>query len=214
MKRAGKLFCCCIFVVMVCIALIPVVLAADNFVPVRLLHGVQIELPGSWEVLSKNHRNALNSGLQSLHESVGTFDASSDLNFAANYYDEAGKVAAMVKVIFYPDLKPSQADARATGPSSIRDLDNILHEGTVKEGQTFGFSVLAWNGTSKQDINGITTFVTEYKRSTFDNNGNFDVRFVRVSNVEKSFILIVSYRVDQEPLLRPICDSIISSLRN
>jgi len=37
---------------------------------------------------------------------------------------------------------------------------------------------------------------------------------VRVFNGGKSFTMTVSYRENQEYLLRPICDRIISSLRN
>ena len=60
----------------------------------------------------------------------------------------------------------------------------------------------------------MTAFVTEYKRSPIKSNGNFKVRLVRVFNGGKSFTLTVSYREDKEYVLRPICDRIISSLRN
>lgn len=198
----------------VCIALLPVTLAANNFVPIRLPHGVQVELPRNWEALNKNQRITLDSTVQSRNERAGIFDASSDLNFGANYYDDAGKTAAIMNVRYYPGLDISQAEARAAGQSDIRELDRALRESMVKAGRINGFSVLAWNGTSKQVINGATAFVTEYKRSPLKNNGNFKVRLVRVFNGSKSFTLTVSYREDQEYLLRPICDRIISSLRN
>jgi hypothetical protein len=164
--------------------------------------------------LSNNQRITLDSAVQSRNERAGMFDASSDLNFGANYYDEAGKTAAIMNVRYYPDSEISQTDARAAGQPDIRELDSTLRESMVKAGQISGFTVLAWNGTSKQVINGSTAFVTEYKRSPLKNNGNFQVRLVRVFNGSKSFTLTVSYREDQDYLLRPICDRIISSLRN
>ena len=194
--------------------LLPATLAANNFVPISLPHGVQIELPRNWEALSNNQRITLDSVAQSLSERAGMFDASSDLNFGANYYDEAGKTAAIMNVRYYPNLDISQTDARAAGQPDIRELDIALRELIVKAGQINGSTVLAWNGTSTQVINGTTAFVTEYKRSPLKNNGNFKVRFVRIFNGSKSFTLTVSYREDQDYLLRPICDRIISSLRN
>lgn len=92
----------------------------------------------------------------------------------------------------------------------MREIDSALRESIVKAGQINNFSVLAWNGTVKQVINGATAFVTEYERSPLKNNGNFKVRLVRIFNGAKSFTLTVSYREDQEYL----CDRIISSLRN
>lgn len=195
------------------IALLPVAIAANNFVPVRLPHGVQIELPRNWEALSKNHRITIDSTVQSRNERAGIFDASSDLNFGANYYDEARKVAALMNVRYYPSLAVSQAEARAAGTADLRELDAELHNVMLKAAQINGFSVLVWNGTSKQVINGVTAFITEYKRSPLNNNGNFKVRLVRVLNGGKSFTMTVSYRENQEYLLRPICDRIISSLR-
>ena len=121
------------------IALLPVAIAANNFVPIRLPHGVQIELPRNWEALSKNQRITLDSTVQSRNERAGIFDASSDLNFGANYYDEAGKTAAIMNVRYYPDLDVSQSEARAAGAADIRELDTALRESMVKAGQINGF---------------------------------------------------------------------------
>lgn len=188
--------------------------ASNNFVPVRLPHGVQIELPRNWKAWSKNQRITLDSLVQSRIELAGTiFNASSDLNFAANYYDDLGKTAAIMNVRYYPNLDVSQTEARASGPSDISELDNAIRESILESGQINGFSILAWNGTVKQVINGVTAFVTEYKRSPLNNNSNFKVRLVRVFNKGESFTMTVSYRENQESLLRPICDRIISSLR-
>lgn len=195
------------------IALLPVGFAANNFVSIRLPHGVHIELPRNWVVLSKNQRITIDSAVQYHTERAGIFDATSDLNFGANYYDEAGKTAGIMNTRYYPDLEISQAEARAVGPSDIHELDSALRESMVKTSQINGFSVLDWNGTVKEVINGVTAFVTEYKRSPLNNNGNFKVRLVRIFNGAKSLTLTVSYREDREYLLRPICDRIISSLR-
>jgi hypothetical protein len=201
------------FLIFVWALSISVVSGANNFIPIKLPHNVSVEIPRNWEVLRNNQRITLDSSVQSRNELAGIFNASSDLNFAANYYDEAGKVAAKMNVRYYQDLELSQVDARAAGQADIRELDGALREASVKAAKINGYSILSWYGTSKQTINGTTAFITEYKRSPIKNNGNSKVRLVRVFNGGRSFTLTVSYREDQEYLLRPICDRIISSLR-
>lgn len=200
--------------ILLCLALITSAQAANNFVPIRLPNGVEIELPKNWEATSNNQLITLDSSLQSrLQGAILPFDASSELNFAANYYDDRRNTAGIIQIRYYPKMDISQEEARSAGQSDIQELDGEIHDAAVKAGPIGGISVLAWSGTTKQVINGATCFVTEYKRSSINNNGNFNVRLVRVFNSGKSFTLTVSYREDQEYLLRPICDRIISSLR-
>ena len=211
---AGHLFRSTLVSLALCFVLSPTVQAANNFVPIRLPHGVRIELPKNWEAVSKNQRITLESTVQSRQQLAGLpFNASSDLNFAANYFDDRGKTAGIMNIRYYPNLELSQADARSFGRSDINDLDSAIRESIMKAGPITGYSVLVWNGTTERVINGTTTFITEYKRSPIKNNGNFKVRLVRILNGEKSFTLTVSYREDQEYHLRPICDRIISSLQ-
>lgn len=213
MKSAPSRFFYCLGIAMF-FALPSTTFASNNFILIRLPHDVKIEIPRNWMVLSKNQLITIDSFFQARSERAGIFDASSDLNFGANYYDEARKTAAIMNIRYYPDLDISQAEARGAVQSDIRELDSIVRESMREAGQIGGFSILSWNGTTKRAINGTTAFVTEYKRSPLKNNGNFKVRLVRVFNGRKSFTLTVSYREDQEYLLRPICDRIISSLRN
>src|SRR3972149_7849153 len=115
MKRVGVQFRYYFLGIVACLLLLPLAYAGNNFVLISLPHGVQIELPRNWEALSKNQRITLDSSVQSRNERAGIFDASSDLNFGANYYDEAGKTAAILNIRYYPDLALSQADAPAAG---------------------------------------------------------------------------------------------------
>lgn len=210
----GYLFRSTLMSLVLCLILVPIAQAANNFVPIKLPNGVKIELPKNWEAVSNNQRITLDSSVQSRLQGASLpFDASSDLNFAANYYDDRGKTAGIMNIRYYPNLELSQADAKSAGQADIQELDNVIRDGIVKAGPTAGYSVLVWSGTNKQVINRATCFVTEYKRSPIKNNGNFKVRLIRVFNKTKSFTLTVSYREDQEYYLRPICDRIISSMR-
>lgn len=192
--------------------LLPEANATNYYVPIRLPHGVQIELPRNWEAISKKQRINLGAHSQAKAESLGV-DIHSDLNFAANYYDDKDQTAAIMNVRYYPDLEVSQADARAASASDIRELDAELRRWVDLGFSGSGMRILNWKGTKKQVINGNTVFTTEYKRSPIKNRGNFVVRLVRMFNLGKSFTLTISYREDQEYLLRTITDRIITSIR-
>lgn len=208
---ARTLLCALLFLITL-VLIAPLGFGANNFVLIRLPHGVRLEIPRNWAVLSPNQRITLDTAVQSRNEPAGFFDASSDLNFAANYFDDAGKTTALVNIRYYPDLKITQAEARTITASDISEFDIELRNLAKKSAQINGFSILAWYGTKKQTFNGATAFVTEYKRSPIKNNGNFRIRLVRIFNYNKSFTLTVSYREDQQYLLKPICDRIIASL--
>jgi hypothetical protein len=187
--------------------------SASNFVPIKLPHKVQIEIPRNWKVFSANLRTTLDATVQALSERAGVFDASSDLKFAANYMDEGGRTAALLNVRYYPDLKLTQANARAAGQAEIHELDAGLRDTVAKDLPSIGLTMLAWNGTRKEVINGAVAFITEYKRPAMQGDGTFRVRLVRIYNAGKSFTLTVSYRDDSAFFMQPICDRIISSLR-
>lgn len=187
--------------------------AATNYVPIALPRGVTMELPRNWEALTSNQRITLDSSVQARTERLGAFDASSDLNFGANLYDEAGKAAAMVNIRYYPDMDVTQADARAATSSDIQELDGGLQTAIAQSIQGTGVKILKWFGTSPRTINGAVAFITEYERSSPNNKGNFRVRLVRVFNGADSFTVTVSYRSRDELLLRPICDRVIGSIK-
>lgn len=187
--------------------------AADNFISIILPHGVTVDLPRNWQALTNKQRITLDTSVQARHERAHGFDASSDLNFAANYYDDSGRVVAIMNIRYYPKLDISQTDAQAMTAADSKELDKALQESFFRGSAAGGYRIVRWLGTSKQNINGAIAFLTEYSRSAIEGNGNFRVRLVRIFNVNQSFTLTVSYREQDEYLLRPICDRIIASLQ-
>jgi hypothetical protein len=147
---AWRMLYCYLFCVVGWVALVPMAVAANNFIPVRLPHGVQVEIPRNWEVLSKNQRITIESLVQVRGEQYGVFDASTDLNFGANYYDESGKTAALMNIIYYPEMNVSQADAQALDGNDVRELNKLIHEAMLQSGRINGFSVVSWNGTTNE----------------------------------------------------------------
>lgn len=187
--------------------------AGSNFLQVRLPKGVTVELPKNWTALSNNQRITLDSYVQAKRELVGAVDPVSDLNFAANYYDDQGKTAAMFNIRYYPEMTLTQAESRSVSAADTKELDDTLRAGMTETQQQFGMRIISWMGTTKQTIKGTVAFVTEYRRASIRDGAPFRVRLVRVLNASRSFTVTISYREDQEIFLRPICDRVIQSIR-
>lgn len=185
---------------------------AENYVGVSLPKGVKIQMPRNWEILSNNSRISLDSFLQAKYQPLGMYDASSDLNFAANCYDDAGKTVAMLNTRYYPDIQVTQADVRAASKAEVDEFDATIRSGVIQGTQVSGYSILRWYGTTKDIIDGKVVLITEYERSPTNDNGNFRVRLIRILNGSSSFTLMISYRVRNENLFRAICDRVIRSL--
>lgn len=187
--------------------------ATGNFATVTLPKGVSIQLPKNWIVLSDNQRITLDTFVESGLDLSGGQQQSSEFPFAANYYDDRGNTAGILNIRYYPQLDLSQADARSATNQDVMELDKALKENMTKEMKSFGMSITSWIGTTKTEINGITAFITEYRRASMKGSGDFQVRLVRVLVGDRSFTLTVSYLEPASTILRPIAERIISSLR-
>ncbi|RMD64817.1 hypothetical protein D6833_03840 [Candidatus Parcubacteria bacterium] len=186
--------------------------AADNFTRISLPKGVSIELPKNWIVLSRNQLITLDSAVESVLDLSGIEHEESELPFAANYYDDKGNTLGILNIRYYPELQLTQADAQAATAQDVKDLDAALRENIVRSTKAFNMKVTSWAGTKKTSINGITVFLTEYRRQALKRSGEFRVRLVRVFAANKSFTLTVSYDEAASFLLKPITDRIINSL--
>ena len=85
--------------------------ATSNFLAVRLPNAVTVELPKNWTALSNNQRITIDSWVQAKRETAGASNPSSDLTFAANYYDEQGKTVAIFNIRYYPEQTVTQAES-------------------------------------------------------------------------------------------------------
>jgi len=189
------------------------VLAENSFIQIQLPHGVTVELPRNWVVLSENQRVTIEAFTQAKSEKFGVVDPSNDLTFAANYYADDGKTAVIFNVRYYPAQTVTQTDAIAASTDEIKELDDALHKGISQSLREIG-SLLAWNGTTKKLINGKTVFISDYRRmSALSTPGAaFHSRLIRIFNGNKSFTVTISYREDLQLLLEPICDRVIGTI--
>lgn len=187
--------------------------AAEPWVTLPLSRGVSVDMPRNWSLISDSTRITVDASVKArTHTKLA---ATSEYPFAANLYDDMGKAIAISNIRYYPKQTFSQADARNANKADVAELNDTLREDFQKNGPKMGLTILRWLGTEKRIINGAVAFVTEYRRAAMGSEAAipFRVRLVRILNESKSFTFTISYREDQEYLLRPICDHVIASLQ-
>lgn len=186
---------------------------SDTSVTVTLPHGVSVDVPGNWVILSNDQRVALNPLVPSrLDLSRVPLDAS-PVPFEAHLYDEAGHIIGMVSARYFPHLGISQTDARAVSTGELHQLDIELEKEVRRDLADSGMSVTSWRSTTRKDLNGLRVLASEYHRPSTGLEGDFRVRVLRAWADQRSFTLTVSYWEPQAHLLEPIADRIIGSLR-
>lgn len=160
-------------------------IANSNFVTIKLLRGLTLDLPKNWVV------------------------ASNDDLLSAQYYDESRRVVGIVFMNYTPNITLSQKYAQQLTPQGVNELDAIFKEGISGSGTP----ILSWDGTKKVNINGLTVLISYYRRQSLMSSGAFRVRSVTVLASQQSFKLTVSYHESEESYLEAITDRIIKSIK-
>ena len=185
----------------------------NTYKTISLPKDVSIELTSNWIALLNNERLTLDKYAKLSIDSAGFNRQPSELPFAANYYDENGSIIGILNIRYYPKQELSQSDAQKMTDQEVNLLDATLKNGILIGLKKSKLSLVSWNGTTKESINGITVFLTEYYRSSSISKSNFRVRLIRVLAKDGSFTLTVSYIKTAETLLEPITDRVIGSLK-
>ena len=212
MNKNMKYHCGLLVVAVIAFFSLTSVNASDNFVKISLPKGVSIELPKNWIVLSNDLRITIDTMVDSGLDLAGIEYENTDLPFAANYFKN-GETVGIINIRYYSNLDFTQNDSRQATLQDINALNATLKESIVKSMTAAGMSVLSWTGTKKRTINGITVFVTEYRRKSIKGIEAFRVRLIRVLAGDRSFTLTVSYAEEESASLKPITDRIINSLK-
>ena len=183
--------------------------SASNFIRVPLGKGASIEVPKNWTVFSGSQRVTLDAFV----EAKGYRKTESELNFAANLYDEQGKTMALINARFYPDNPNTQAEARQADSNDIREIDVMMKKAIEAPLNVMGTRMTKWFGSKMRVINGLYVLVHEHQKSGGGNQGTARVRGLRVWNSPRSFTVTLSYQMQYETMLLPIIDYMTSSLR-
>ncbi|HEX8390952.1 MAG TPA: hypothetical protein VF665_01240 [Longimicrobium sp.] len=135
-----------------------------------------------------------------------TLDVRRDTAYSAIRNDDKGQAAAILNARFYADDIP-QKEIREASDADLKALDGVLR---ARIETSSGGTLLAWTGSERRTINGITALVSDYRRGT--GTTAFRVRMVRVFDMAHSLIMTVEYREDRAAELKPVTDRIIASL--
>ncbi len=181
---------------------------------VNLPKGVSLLLPQTWTVLSKQLRDSLDNEKNVSMPKLSVINATSDLSFVANYFIENNTTAALLNIRYYPNMTVTQSESERMDAEEIQKLDKYIYDNIKMGEKDSGWSLMEWRGTKRQVINGSTAFVTEYTRTGINNNGSFCTRLIRFFRGSESYTISIGYKIEDESSLRPICDKVISSIRN
>jgi hypothetical protein len=185
----------------------------SDYIHVNLPKGSSILLPKNWTILSNQQKGSIEEE-KSRRLSIELVNATSDLSFAANYFYPNNRTAALLNIRFYPNITVTQAESEKMGIEDIQSLDSVVHENINKAEKISDWTLIEWRGTKRQIINGNTAFVSEYTRTGINDSSSFCTRLVRFFRGSESYTLTIGYRIEDESTLRPICDKIISSIKN
>ena len=177
--------------------------------------GVSIQLPNDWVAFSGNERVFLDSLVNSKLDLARIDHGSSETVptvFAANYFDDQENTLGFLNIRYRPHPDLTQEYARNATEWQVRELDASIKDTTLKSMNVLGGSISLWNGTEKANINGVTAFVTDYRRSDLEGLGQFRDRIIWVFAGTRSLILTISYLDSASLLLQPATDQIIHSL--
>jgi len=186
--------------------------AAPSYVRLQLPQQLSVELPRNWIVFSDSQRITLDAWVAAKSEKITGEPSAAELGFAANLYDDKGRTVGIFNVRYYPAQSLTQRDAVAASKEDTQELDAALKASFAPGVEGAGNRVLEWNGTRKTVLNGMTVFISEYRR-TSPQGIPFRARLVRMLDGPRSFTVTVSYREDQKYFMAAISNRIVESMR-
>ncbi|MBC6987929.1 hypothetical protein [Alteromonas sp. BZK5] len=184
----------------------------EKFVTVSLPHGVSLEIPRLYRVLSQKESELIDTATQSIVDLAGVDPVTYNKPFSANYFID-NKTVSIVNILYYPDIEFTQADIANFTPEDIDEVDNYLRESNSDAYKSMSSSVLEWYGTERVKLNGLHALRTSFFRDKIGKSQSSVVTFIRVISAEESFNLTFSYQKSLEFFLKPITERMIMSVK-
>ena len=176
---------------------------------VQLGKGVSIEVPKNWTVLSNNNKITLDAFV----EAQGAKLVDSDLNFAANSYDDNGKIQAIVNARFYPNNTATQDEAKQLYGKDLGVISDTFISNIKKYAEVGAYEFVSWDSIKFRKIN--DSYVLEHVHQIRDlktNTVHVNIG-LRVWNSPNSFTVTIGYDKKLEHLFKPIAEYMTMSLR-
>jgi hypothetical protein len=182
---------------------------SSNFVRVPFGGGASIEVPKNWSVLSGNQRIMIDSYV----EAKGYLRSGSTLSFAANLYDDRGRVLAVVNTRLYPDNPATQEQTRSLTQKDIADIDKQIQPAMEASLTATGMRVARWQPSKLKDIGPLRAFVHEHRQTDAQNSVALIARGIRIWASPRSFTVTLTYRESESKWILPVIDRMTSSIR-
>jgi hypothetical protein len=184
---------------------------SSNFARVQMPEGVSLEVPKNWVVLGGSSRVLVDTWL----EAKGITQVDSKAGFIAEAYDEDNRRLAALHVRYFPGGSLTQADLRKLSRTDLIRLDQVTREEAERAYRSMGAQFLSWEKSTIQQLNGLVAVIYGLRRNPAlaVEDGIFRVRVVRIYAGARTFSVTVSYREQAAPLLEPVTDYIIRSIR-
>ena len=197
------------FIVAMLVLLVASANADSNFIRVPLGKGASIEVPKNWVPWSANNKITLDAYV----ESQGYKLVDSDLNFAANSYNDGGKTQASINARFYPNNTLTQEFAKQLYGENLSELSDPMIANIKKAAAAGGSEFVSWDSIRFRTIN--SAYVLEHVHQIRDPKveKTMVVIGLRVWNAPNSFTVTIAYDKKLEHLFKPIVEYMTASLK-
>jgi hypothetical protein len=185
------------------------VYAESNFARVQVGNGVSIELPRNWSIISDNTRITVDAAV----EAQGAKVVRSNLPFAANLYNDSGRTVAILNVRFYPDNNLTQKDCRVMTEAGLAELDKVSRPSFESSLKSASITNPIFEKTVIGNISGVCVLRQSEAFDMPPDKSRFKQFRTRFWNAPNSFTVTMGYHTAAEPLVGPIVQRVIASIR-
>lgn len=184
--------------------------AASNFVEVKLPRGVELQLPKSWWLLSKEHNILLETSVEAAMDLSGIDVAEGvEVNLiAANSMPRSTYAAVRVD-----STTPANVSPLEISNLTVADLlayKAEMHRNLQKTLPIQGNQLLVILGVRRATISGHPALITGYRRS--GPKGPVIVSIVQIFTPNQGISIFLAYRESEQAIWKPIIGKISKSI--
>lgn len=182
----------------------------SKFVEVRLPHGISIDVPRNWWVISGDLNQTLETSAQAVADLAGVKTMDKVNLFRANSMPRT--MYAAISINFYEGKGASPSEFNSLTSDDLKTINEQLHSETEKGFEVQGVDILDWYGTKKDTIGSKSALTTAYRRST-PGKGPVIVQINTIFTTKDMIRLTLSYREAEGVLWKPVIERIRRSFK-
>lgn len=188
--------------------------ARENaFRQIKLSHGISIDIPTHWTVLSIETRKNLAAASQAVMEKAELDDGAAKKEALLAVNATPSPTGAMVRVSATSPAEFTQAALAAVTPQELRDLDAEIAPLYRRLGAAGGPKIIELKPTGVAKVNGAHALVIIYTREGINGTSPWRVTQYKIPTPSHIIELTLSYRLSDAVVWRPILDHVLKSVR-